>query len=234
MITQLRDNHIRENALQDCYPKQVRRLLRYRLVKENSFSGCLRVYKTKTSYNVIGTNANGCTASDDVIVTVNPNPAKPTIAQFDNTLSTDLSDTYQWYLAGVVIAGANGQFYTVTQSGLYTVTVTDINGCSTTSDPTPITFTTISEVASGASIEVYPNPTTGEFVVKVNMIRELTNAQIQITNELGQVVYVEKSGQFSGTIQRPIDLTGYATGLYSLQLTSDGKTLLSKKIVLKK
>jgi len=49
--------------------------------------------------------------------------------------------TYQWNLNGSPISGANSNFYAATASGSYTVSVTDSNGCSGTSDPHVVTIT---------------------------------------------------------------------------------------------
>ncbi|TKB95137.1 immunoglobulin-like domain-containing protein, partial [Pedobacter cryophilus] len=54
-------------------------------------------------------------------------------------LIANLGDTYQWYNNGVAISGATNQNYTATQTGSYTVAVTNSGGCSGTSLPTVVT-----------------------------------------------------------------------------------------------
>ncbi len=46
---------------------------------------------------------------------------------------------YQWYLDGVAIPGAIASIYTASEAGNYTVFVDDLNGCSGTTAPFPIT-----------------------------------------------------------------------------------------------
>lgn len=85
--------------------------------------------------------SNGCQAvSSPVTVVVNPLP-QPTISAngpltFCNgesvVLSATAADTYNWS------NGASSQSVTITQSGTYSVTVTDVNGCSGTSSPATI------------------------------------------------------------------------------------------------
>ncbi len=48
--------------------------------------------------------------------------------------------SYQWNLNGTPISGATSSTYEATVSGSYTVSVTDLNGCSGTSDPHSVTI----------------------------------------------------------------------------------------------
>lgn len=85
------------------------------------------------NYTVTIADANGCqSSSNPVTVTVNPNPATPLItntgaAAFCPGGSTQLqapaANSYAWS------NGATTQSITVNQTGVFTVTVTDANGC---------------------------------------------------------------------------------------------------------
>jgi hypothetical protein len=94
------------------------------------------------SYSVTVTNADGCsTTSSATTVTVNANPAATIGASGPTTFCTGGSVTlaasagssYLWS------TGATTSSIDVTQSGGYTVTVTNANGCSTTSAATNVT-----------------------------------------------------------------------------------------------
>ena len=98
-----------------------------------------------TTYSVTGTSAAGCTGTDQVVVTVNPNPA-PIIqgattycAGFPPTLSTSTTfTTYSWS-TGVTTPTAS-----VTQANNpITVTVTNAFGCSGISPAFNVTQTTV-------------------------------------------------------------------------------------------
>ena len=113
------------------------------------------------TYTLIGTAANGCTNTDQVIVNVNPTP---TVALINNnpviicqgqsfTLSSSVTNgfTYQWKRNGVNISGAINPTYTgVNNGGNYTLTVTSAAGCFTTSSPVNISITVSPTVLAGA------------------------------------------------------------------------------------
>jgi len=104
------------------------------------------------SYTVIVTNSFGCTAvSAPIVVTVN---AAPTVsitginyACAGNSTNLTANATagsgnitgYQWQESSVDITGETNSTYTASTAGVYTVIVTNSNGCSTTS--APFTFT---------------------------------------------------------------------------------------------
>jgi hypothetical protein len=94
------------------------------------------------SYTVTVTNANGCsTTSAATSVTVNAKPAATISASGPTTfctggsvtLTASVGSSYLWS------TGATTSSIVATQSGSYTVTVTNASGCSTTSAATPVT-----------------------------------------------------------------------------------------------
>ena len=84
---------------------------------------------TTTTYSVIGTNSNGCTASDAVTVIVNPVPVINLLpaficAGFSTTLDAgNPGSIFNWS------TGENTQTISVSDSGTYSVIVTSPNGC---------------------------------------------------------------------------------------------------------
>jgi PKD repeat protein len=109
------------------------------------------------SWTVTGTTTIGCMGQTTVNVTVVPAPAPPTITWADMVLSTGAAASYQWYLDGEAISGATAQTWTPTVNGMYTVEVTDANGCSATSAPYLFSSTGV-DVAIVDDIRVHPQP----------------------------------------------------------------------------
>jgi len=98
-----------------------------------------------TTYTVVATDANGCTATDQVIVNVNQSPvvsagADKAICIGGNTTiggspTGPVSSTYSWSPAATLSsATASNPTATPLITTTYTVTVTDGNGCISTDD----------------------------------------------------------------------------------------------------
>ncbi|MES2800361.1 MAG: PKD domain-containing protein [Bacteroidota bacterium] len=117
---------------------------------------------TTTTYTVNGTDVNGCLGSDQVQVTVNPNPA-PTItgpstycAGTPAVLTTQAFTSYLW-TTGSVAQTTNA----VDTDGNITVTVIDANGCTGTSPAVSvspnavITFNDTKFICQGGSFLIH-------------------------------------------------------------------------------
>lgn len=93
-----------------------------------------------TTYTVTVTTIQGCTASDNVVVSVKPVPT-PTITVVGDTVAcngmpvnvTFITNTgfanYQWINNGAVISGANMVSYIANQAGVFSVHVVSPYGC---------------------------------------------------------------------------------------------------------
>ena len=137
--------------------------------------------------------------------------------------------TYQW-------DGGTGFQTTQTATGLccpgiYNVTVRDANSCEATLS-VDICVTGVETINFVENISLYPNPTTGEFIIEIEISKPV-NLEIKLLNVIGQIIYREKLNKFSGVYQKTIDIGKQAIGIYTLQLIS-GEAVINKKIVLEK
>ena len=187
--------------------------------------------KTAGTYFNNLTTVNGCDSIFATTLIVNPLPSKPTINQSGNDLSSSSATAYEWYYYDTLIVGATSQFYTVTKSGFYCVMITDVNGCSSKSDPFSITISSIEEIESISGLNVYPNPNAGEFIIEIFVMNEVKELEIKIVNILGQDLYHEQLKQFTGKYHREIDFNDHAIGVYQLQIKTNN-TIVNKKIIL--
>lgn len=180
------------------------------------------------NYSVSVTGANGCVStSTQTNVTVHNLPNVPTILQNGNILMSSSSTDNQWYLNGDIIDGATSQFYTVTESGFYSVTVTDNFGCSNSSTPLNVNITGVDSENNYSDINIYPNPTANIFIIEVTLSSN-SSIQTEIKNTLGQTIYTFSEKAASGLYKKTID-TNLAQGIYYLTLqTNEGRT--TKKI----
>jgi hypothetical protein len=87
------------------------------------------------TYNVIGTDINGCTNTASIAVTVNTIPVVNitgiTAACFGSTITLTGSSggTSQWYFNGAIIPGATSNTYVASASGVYNMIKTNLSGC---------------------------------------------------------------------------------------------------------
>ena len=109
-----------------------------------------------TTYTVTVTDANGCVSSDQVVVTVNPLPTAvitasggTTLCQGETvTLTASDGASYKWS------NGATSKSIVVSTSGVYSVTVTNSSGCSTTSSNFLVTVKPLPVSDAGADVTI--------------------------------------------------------------------------------
>ncbi len=170
-----------------------------------------------TNYGVTVTDANNCTDTDSVLVTVNPIPDQPIITQFGDDLLSNQPTGNQWLFNGIVLGAETNQSMSPVQSGIYAVEYTDANGCKNVSDD----FTVLLGVREGISqmVRVYPNPARGKLFVDATKVT--TRFNYSITNALGEEVKELREAQRG---VNTIDLTGIESGVYFLNLSTEDKT----------
>ncbi len=186
---------------------------------------------TSGSVTVSGANLCGTGTSSGMVVTVNVKPATPVISQSLSILSSNAPAGNQWYRDGVLIQGAVGQTYEVTEDGTYSVIVT-LNDCSSdVSNSIFVLFTGI-ETLDAEVLNVYPNPSDGAFWLSVNsQVNSLFD--MEVLNNTGTCVFKLNNLQVNGTFKQHFDLSHLAAGMYTIVLRSDSKQMV-KKIIIKK
>ena len=185
-----------------------------------------------SSYTVTATDNNGCNGTASHNVTVSALPATPVIMQNGNQLSTTAGfATYQWYLNGSPIAGATAATHNGTQSGDYTVVVTNAQGCSASSSVFSFIFVGITNAGiSGIDVNVYPNPNNGQFILQLDLDKAL-QVELRIFDLLGRQVWNHSEALTFGEWKQNIDLTQLSKGTYFIEVrTETGK--ISRKVVI--
>jgi len=182
----------------------------------------ITVYNSSTITVTIFDNSGCSSTSNSISVTANSLPPIPTISASGNTLTSSSATGNQWYLNGTIINGATNQSYTATQSGNYTVEVTNVNNCSSISASFNFTLTGIFDNYKPVEFSIYPNPNNGFIFLS---FENISVTDIRVLNNLGEVVFISNKKISS------IDLSDKPKGVYFLLLTSKGQTI-SKKIIL--
>jgi hypothetical protein len=151
---------------------------------------------TTTTYEVNGTDVNGCAGTDQVTVVVNP------------TATTVLNEVT---LGNYTL---NGQTYS--QSGTYTQTLTSQNGC----DSIITLNLSISGVGIGEDemkFDFYPNPTNG--MVYVSATNNAGTFNYEVTDANGRVIATAVNA-INSAATTSIDLSKVETGVYFIRLSN--------------
>lgn len=141
--------------------------------------------ETRNLSPVIETNANGCEATSVIAASVNVSPVTPTISISGQDLVSSTSSGNQWYVNGNLIAGATASIYTPTQNGIYTVVVSDPNGCSSTSNS--LVYSSVGvEQFTASTIQIYPNPFSESTTISLS--GDISELSLSIFDELGREI----------------------------------------------
>ena len=184
-------------------------------------------------YTLMATDANGCQAN--VVASVgftNPQPALnlgPDInagAQFYDINTAPAGFTYAWS------NGSNAQIIRVFNSGTYTLTITDANGCTNVDEIVigQIWATGLSELKADEGLSLYPNPTSGEFTLNLEGWNE-SEVKIEISNAVGQVLLTHNPGKPGASYTTNFDLRHFAKGIYFLKSSSEDHYSVRKILI---
>lgn len=184
---------------------------------------------SNTTYTVVGTDVYGCTNSASVTVIVNPLPSPPVISQVVNVLTSTPAAGYQWNLNGGSITGATNQNYTVTTNGIYTVTITDANGCQATSAPFLFNSVGINDVGSNYSVIISPNPMMNETTITLNTTGLKGAIHLQLADVTGKIVADELCKDDKINFKRG----SLESGIYFYHLINNDRNLITGKLVIR-
>lgn len=129
--------------------------------------------------------------------------------------------SYQWSLDGEEIDGATSSTYTATENGNYTVEVQQFEQCPTfASAGTVVNPISVVEIENAVSMDVYPNPSNGQFRVNIQSVVG-GKTTLRILDITGKEVYsvnrVLNSGENNIAIEAQL-----AKGAYILEAISNG------------
>ena len=147
------------------------------------------------TFNIVGGSANGCdslVALDLTIISV----TDLTTSTVGGTISSNNSfATYQWLDCDnsyALISGETGISFTPSANGNYAVELTE-NGCIDTTSCVAITTVGIIENSFGVNLQVYPNPTSGNFSIDLGSIYQ--KSEVLITDLSGKVINAKSVSQ---------------------------------------
>ncbi|HNV99396.1 MAG TPA: PQQ-dependent sugar dehydrogenase [Chitinophagales bacterium] len=166
------------------------------------------------TYTVTVTDAAGCVREQTFIVEELP-VFTVTITIDGNTMTATEGVSYQWYLNGEAIDGATEQTYTATESGNYSVEVTNEQGCSEISDVTVLTVA-IPALDGVSDIHIFPNPATELLSITFNM-QQHNQTDLRILDLTGRVVW-QKTIEQTGNVSVQLSVENWAAGMYIISV----------------
>ncbi len=177
-----------------------------------------------TTYYLTGTNADGCTGFDTVIVTVFPLP-EAIVYVSDDTLFASGGANYQWLLNGEIIPGAISDTYIIEVSGTYSVIVTSADGCEQISMEFLMAVNSIN-VANRIIIDLFPNPADDELIIDTGNLTG--NKNITIFNSTGKIIKTLTTNVAAFYTINTAELTD---GIYFLMITFDEGSLMKEVVI---
>jgi hypothetical protein len=183
-------------------------------------TSCIKL-NIQGTYSVIATDSNGCTAQSDSVSLTAYSPSLASITQNGDTLVAHTGVNYQWYKNGQPLGGDTSFFIIVAGAGMYTVIVTDSNGCTAVSDT--ISVTGILN-ASVSGVGVYPNPWhEGNLILEVN--ESSLGGIVELADNTGRVVYKAEVLQ-----QKSYLPNNMPAGIFLLYIRTSTNTVVRKVI----
>ncbi|MBK6995391.1 MAG: T9SS type A sorting domain-containing protein [Lewinellaceae bacterium] len=127
--------------------------------------------------------------------------------------------------------GATTQDLTGLTGGTYTVTVTDIVGCTITSSVTVNTTSNTVEAAIFEQFLLSPNPNKGIASLSLKLHKS-SALRVEIRDVAGRLIW-EKSSVETDTLNLPIDLSNSPTGMYTISVRVNNQVFVRKMAVIR-
>lgn len=187
-------------------------------------------YHLPGSYTVtlVASNVNGSgTAVYNSFITIYNAPPTPTLSFSGDTMFSSVAYAYQWYYNGLAIPGATSQLYLPDSSGYYNVVISDVSGCTASSNLTFFSPTSISELFENGNITLFPNPVRDIFQISI-YLNKIIPLKITLTDVYGRKIreIIPKVNLKMNSII--VDIAHLVQGTYLVQIDADNYKFMRK------
>ncbi|MFN5460700.1 MAG: T9SS type A sorting domain-containing protein, partial [Bacteroidota bacterium] len=191
-------------------------------------------------YSVTGTDNNGCSAAVTNTLTTNPLPNVSAVSSAPgdsicsgNTITLNGAGASNYAWSGGIV---NGVAFSPSASLTYTVTGTDVNGCSNT-----YALGVTVNACLGLDVEnilflvnVFPNPANDILNMTFSGSRE--DLKFELMNGIGQVLITEKSESVNSVNENTIQMNvnELSNGVYFLNVSDNNSNVKTIRVVINK
>lgn len=198
----------------------------YRWYRDSTFlqetlNGVLEVTQPGEYHVVLSTfEAGNCNSpvSQGLVVTTADFPSELIVSEGDSLAAPEGFAAYQWYLDDELIEGATSPTYVPTESGAYTVEVTDENGCTRLSEELALVNTILDVGLS--SVQATPNPFSDQLNLRLEA-HQPADYMLRLITIDGKMVW-EQEVDVRSTWQSDMDMGQWPQGVYLLQISRNG------------
>jgi lysozyme len=146
------------------------------------------------------------------------------------------ANNYTWTLnvgsAGVInLNGTASTSITWNNPGNYILSVNALNGCGNSNNQSlAITVSSVTGIVNPDnefSVTLFPNPTSGEFILKAEGLNH-QKVNVEILSASGQKVYQQQFKADGNNFRKSISLSNMASGIYTLRIIIDDRVYIRK------
>ncbi len=183
------------------------------------------------SYEVVVTDANGCTFEDVIsvaeLVTPNVDLGEDIVLNEGESVVLDASGlgavTYLWS------TGETGSSIVVTESGIYTLSIFTADGCESM-DEIEVSFVTdIPHIEGLTAWNLYPNPAKNQVVLLFDL-QENIAPTLEIFDVAGKLQFAQKLQLNAQENSVVVDIEAYPVGVYLVVLKDENGVVMRKLV----
>ncbi|MCU0438847.1 MAG: choice-of-anchor J domain-containing protein [Raineya sp.] len=186
---------------------------------------------TQAGTYAVSVTKNSVTKTDDIVITQKPDAVASFTSAINNlqvtfTNTSTNASAYTWSFGDGGTSTDTNPTYTYANAGTYTVTLTATSsqGCANGTTTASVTVAPLAiEDEANRYAEVYPNPNTGSFTVRMKE-QTIGNTHIEVRDLLGKVIWTKNNVN-----QEEYLSVKMPQGIYILAIKTDNK-IITKRI----